>query len=637
MTIDNSGNLGLGVTPSAANIKTFEIGAVGNTLNGIGGGDIALMSNAYYNSGFKYAGSNLATSYRQQDGVHKWNIAASGTAGNTITFTQAMTLDANGNLGVGISSSIAARVHAYSSTTMAQLTVDGIGAIKTGINFASGGTVYGQIYFDNTSPYDMSVLQQYSSGALRFGTNNIERMRIDSSGNVGINTSTPQTALHLIGNMTMGDTTYSRPVLKSTYWGYHPSYRVLMIGSTSTNYTTQHTGAVTVAFNYDPSGNANGSFSGDGREILFRRGTQFVTPNAADTSYNLYNLVLLDGNVGIGTASPAYKLDVNGTSIFRDTLNFGSGAVISWTSGYSDGTTQTFLSPSGGSLAFLTNNTVAMFIKSNQNVGIGTTNPNAKLTVGSAVSTNLSPIAIFDSTGNKPLFVGQTGGNLGVMIGHDGNDIQGRTGANFTTNGDLTINRYGGNVGIGTTNPGEKLHVEGALRVLSNGSARGIYIKANSANSGNIIQFEENDGTQLWEIVGRGYSAAYPFYIYKTGGTGSGYRYFINSSGNHTFTGDVTVTGTITESSSKTIKQNINPITDALSLIKNITGYTYDRKDGTAKNQSGLIAEEIVQVLPGVVSYDVDGNPSGVQYTKIIAYLVESIKELKSELDSLKK
>jgi len=345
------------------------------------------------------------------------------------------------------------------------------------------------------------------------------------------------------------------------------------------------------------------------------------------------------GNIGIGTTSPAGRFVVynNNTAVDR--------AADIWKNHAASGTTYGMvLSATGASTTNIglyvdatgaTNNYAAIF--NTGNVGIGTTSPNAKLTVGSAVSTNLSPIAIFDSTGNKPLFVGQTGGNLGVMIGHDGNDIQGRTGANFTTNGDLTINRYGGNVGIGTTNPGEKLHVEGALRVLSNGSARGIYIKANSANSGNIIQFEENDGTQLWEIVGRGYSAAYPFYIYKTGGTGSGYRYFINSSGNHTFTGDVTVTGTITESSSKTIKQNINPITDALSIIKNITGYTYDRKDGTAKNQSGLIAEEIVQVLPGVVSYDVDGNPSGVQYTKIIAYLVESIKELKSELDSLKK
>ena len=111
----------------------------------------------------------------------------------------------------------------------------------------------------------------------------------------------------------------------------------------------------------------------------------------------------------------------------------------------------------------------------------------------------------------------------------------------------------------------------------------------------------------------------------------------LSSSGAFTVGGNLTVTGTITESSSITLKENINPITDALTIISKLTGYTYDRKDGSAKHQAGLIAEEVEQVLPNVVSYDNDNNPSGVQYTKIIAYLVESIKELKAELNSLKK
>ncbi len=100
--------------------------------------------------------------------------------------------------------------------------------------------------------------------------------------------------------------------------------------------------------------------------------------------------------------------------------------------------------------------------------------------------------------------------------------------------------------------------------------------------------------------------------------------------------GNVYVSGTLTEASSITLKENIDPITGALSLILGINGYTYDRKDGSRKQEPGLIAEEVEQVLPNIVQKDDEGNPTGIQYTKIIAYLVESIKELKAEIDVLK-
>ena len=65
---------------------------------------------------------------------------------------------------------------------MDQLSVDGAGAIETGINFKSGGTTYGQIYFNNVSPYDMSVMQQYSTGSLILGTNDTPRLTINADG-----------------------------------------------------------------------------------------------------------------------------------------------------------------------------------------------------------------------------------------------------------------------------------------------------------------------------------------------------------------------------------------------------------------------------------------------------------------------
>ena len=103
--VDTSGNLGLGVTPSAwggSGVKAFDVGT-GASFAG-SGSDAGMIANAYYNgSNWIYKTSSLAVRYQQiiGTGTHAWYTAASGTAGNAITFTQAMTLDASGNLGVG--------------------------------------------------------------------------------------------------------------------------------------------------------------------------------------------------------------------------------------------------------------------------------------------------------------------------------------------------------------------------------------------------------------------------------------------------------------------------------------------------------------------------------------------------------
>jgi hypothetical protein len=94
--------------------------------------------------------------------------------------------------------------------------------------------------------------------------------------------------------------------------------------------------------------------------------------------------------------------------------------------------------------------------------------------------------------------------------------------------------------------------------------------------------------------------------------------------------------GTISETSSIALKENINPISNALPSLLSLNGVTYDRKDGTTKNEAGLIAEDVFKVLPNLVTLNKEGNPEGINYTKLTAYLIEAVKELKNELDSLK-
>ncbi len=101
-----SGNLGLGVTPSAwgSNWKAQQIGGLTTLANSSANGFTMLGNNAYAsaNNTWNYLSTNPASMYLQAlDGTHRFYNAPSGTAGNPITFTQAMTLDAGGNLVVG--------------------------------------------------------------------------------------------------------------------------------------------------------------------------------------------------------------------------------------------------------------------------------------------------------------------------------------------------------------------------------------------------------------------------------------------------------------------------------------------------------------------------------------------------------
>jgi hypothetical protein len=94
-------------------------------------------------------------------------------------------------------------------------------------------------------------------------------------------------------------------------------------------------------------------------------------------------------------------------------------------------------------------------------------------------------------------------------------------------------------------------------------------------------------------------------------------------------TGTLTVTAFV-ESSSIAFKENVSPITGALDAIMQLVGVTYDRKDGSSKNEAGLIKEEVEKILPNLVKDD------GIHYTKLTAYLIESIKSLKEEINELK-
>jgi hypothetical protein len=199
MRIDASGNLGLGVTPSAwgSQWKALQINT-GASLYGSSAFTI-LGQNIVGQAGTdNYISTGFATRYYQYQGQHIWQTAPSGTAGNAITFTQAMTLDASGDLLLGQTSS------AYSSANRRLISINGTNEAFIGFN--TSGNYKGYIQHDGTN---FTQENQTATGYIRFATNSTERMRINSAGEVCIgNTSALLTAAGR-GNITLNGSSSS--------------------------------------------------------------------------------------------------------------------------------------------------------------------------------------------------------------------------------------------------------------------------------------------------------------------------------------------------------------------------------------------------------------------------------------------
>lgn len=166
--VDAIGNIGESITPSAwatAN-KAYQMPA--GSLYSLAGTTQGVSQNAYLSgTGWKYVATGYASRYEQFNGTHNWFTAASGTAGGNASLSQKMLLDANGNLGLNITS----------LTYKFEIGTSGVIALNDSTN-ANKGTLQmsagGLELYTGTSKY------------IALGTNSAERVRIDASGNIGV-------------------------------------------------------------------------------------------------------------------------------------------------------------------------------------------------------------------------------------------------------------------------------------------------------------------------------------------------------------------------------------------------------------------------------------------------------------------
>ncbi|AZU97631.1 hypothetical protein PGDDIFCJ_00001 [Thermus phage YS40_Isch] len=297
--------------------------------------------------------------------------------------------------------------------------------------------------------------------------------------------------------------------------------------------------------------------------------------------------------------------------------------------------------PAGDVLAFSTGGVERLRIDYSGRVGIGTSSPSYRLDVsGDVRSTGLVYTNNVRSySGNLTL----SGSGWGMIFEID-TDNNSSNSYVWKGNG-IEIMRLTdtGNLGIGVSNPSEKLEVAGNIKasnVLIEGGT--IYSNKLQTSWGNLtlsgsgwgMIFEidtDNNSTDNYIWKGNGTEI---MRLTDTGNLGIGTSnpsYKLDVSGTARITSDFYVNGTIYETSDIRIKSDIKQISSAVEKINKLNGYIFTKEK---EPSAGLIANEVLEVLPEAVKKDKDGYLQ-LNYNAVVALLVEALKEKKKKIEDL--
>ncbi|MFH1723209.1 MAG: tail fiber domain-containing protein [Elusimicrobiota bacterium] len=444
----------------------------------------------------------------------------------------------SGNVGVGTTSPTQ-KLHVMGNITL--------GTAGGTAQYWVGTEGYNHTFGGNSGAIGMMLNQASGSGDIRFmthhnGVSNSVRMVIDIDGKVGIGTTSPSEALHVAGTVKAsafdlnGTPITSWPSGGSSPWseGSGNVYRTggrLGLGTASPSsdiHILRTNTSINVSLAADTGNAGQGSFIrfgaggtntykgkiGQVREGSYGIGRLafFTSPDSSGSEDNTIERMSIksNGNVGIGTTSPQYLLEINAAKPQAE-------SALKITSGHSATGSVLTIKSNGGS-------TNVMDILGSGNVGLGTTDPSSKLDVAGTVKAtafdlNGSEITSWPSGGGGGLWTAsgsniyRTGGSVGIGTASpqylleinaakpDTESALKLTSGHSATGSVMSIKSAGGstnvmeilgsgNVGIGTTNPTEKLHIQGDIAKIAVQSTHGTGSAAISA-----IEFYDSAGT----------------------------------------------------------------------------------------------------------------------------------------------
>jgi hypothetical protein len=599
LRIDSSGNVGIGTSSPTGKLDLFS-NVTSSTISTLtfSANNSVLAKKDYvqfvpdiqFNSATSEGGGYTLKVLQQ--GAYKNSIVAAGITNNSSNYlafsttSEAIRIISSGNVGIGTTSP---------SVTLHVKSANPVFGLETTGTVSAGGTVYSELK-DSTGTvftsgfaglancYQFSTIA--AAGFMRFLTGaQVEALRIDSSGNVGIGTSSPAAKLHVEGTnavmastglVTVQATTSGADVGGQITFQNNTARRAAIAGRQEASdaiagylqFGTRGTsGDITERMRIDSSGNVGigvvpDAWSGTGAAIQLEGAGHLATANQyAYIGSNYY----YNGGWKYTTSSTAaqYRQD-SGTHQWLTAASGSADAAITWSE--------------------------SMRIDSSGNTMVGLTTAQARFTIGGAAATAANSTLCRignDSYGSDVV--------LSVAPGVVNFDAPGVVG------GRMMIDSSG-NLLVGTTtlvspNPGHSFSV-------GNGSQQAI--GHNGSSSGTYYSYYSYNGSVIGSITQSGItSVAY--------NTSSDYR----------------------------LKTDAQPMTGASARVQALNPVNFEWiADGTRVD--GFLAHEAQEVVPEAVTgekdaVDADGNPEyqGIDQSKLVPLLTAALQEALTKIDAL--